>query len=36
MTPLADILARRIAQTGPISLMEYMAECLLHLNMAIT
>lgn len=30
MTSLADILARRIAQTGPISLMEYMAECLLH------
>ncbi|WP_417259486.1 class I SAM-dependent methyltransferase [Celeribacter sp.] len=30
MTPLADILARRIAKTGPISLMEFMAECLLH------
>ncbi|QUS36897.1 class I SAM-dependent methyltransferase [Falsirhodobacter algicola] len=30
MTPLGDILARRIAQTGPISLADYMAECLLH------
>lgn len=30
MTQLADILARRIAKTGPMSLMEFMAECLLH------
>lgn len=30
MTALTDILMRRIAQTGPISLAEYMAECLLH------
>lgn len=30
MTALAHILARRIAQTGPISLADYMAECLLH------
>ena len=30
MTVLADILARRIAKTGPISVAEYMAECLLH------
>jgi NADH dehydrogenase [ubiquinone] 1 alpha subcomplex assembly factor 7 len=30
MTPLAEILARRIAATGPISVAEYMAECLLH------
>ncbi|AJE48333.1 class I SAM-dependent methyltransferase [Celeribacter indicus] len=30
MTPLAEILARRIAQTGPISLADYMSECLLH------
>ncbi|MEY4982201.1 MAG: hypothetical protein RIR62_467 [Pseudomonadota bacterium] len=30
MTPLAEILARRIAQTGPITLADYMAECLLH------
>jgi SAM-dependent MidA family methyltransferase len=30
MTPLAQVLARRIAATGPISLAEYMAECLLH------
>ncbi|MGC9368788.1 MAG: class I SAM-dependent methyltransferase [Paracoccaceae bacterium] len=30
MTPLAEILARRIAKTGPISVAEYMAECLLH------
>lgn len=29
-TPLADIIARRIAQTGPITLADYMAECLLH------
>ena len=30
MTPLAEILSRRIAQTGPISLADYMAECLSH------
>lgn len=30
MTPLAGILARRIAATGPIGLDTYMAECLLH------
>ncbi len=30
MTPLDEILRRRIAQTGPISVAEYMAECLLH------
>ena len=30
MTPLYALLARRIAATGPISLAEYMAECLLH------
>ncbi|RPE66400.1 SAM-dependent MidA family methyltransferase [Pacificibacter maritimus] len=29
-TPLADLLARRIAKTGPISLAQYMADCLLH------
>ncbi|WP_439822940.1 class I SAM-dependent methyltransferase [Roseicitreum antarcticum] len=29
-TPLADILVRRIRATGPISVAEYMAECLLH------
>ena len=30
MTALADILSARIAATGPITLAEYMAECLLH------
>lgn len=30
MTKLADILKRRIAAQGPISLSDYMAECLLH------
>lgn len=30
MTPLAEILLRRIAQTGPIRLSDYMAECLMH------
>lgn len=30
MTALADLLIRRIAATGPISLADYMAECLLH------
>ena len=30
MTPLADLLALRIEAGGPITLAEYMAECLLH------
>ena len=30
MTPLARLLARRISATGPISVAEYMTECLLH------
>ena len=30
MTPLADLLIRRISATGPITVAEYMAECLLH------
>ncbi len=30
MTALADLLARRIAATGPLTLADYMAECLLH------
>lgn len=30
MTPLARLLAARIAATGPISLADYMADCLLH------
>lgn len=30
MTSLTEILTRRIAKTGPITLAEYMAECLLH------
>lgn len=30
MTPLAALLARRIAASGPISIADYMAECLLH------
>jgi SAM-dependent MidA family methyltransferase len=30
MTALADLLARRIAQTGPITLADYMADCLMH------
>ena len=29
-TPLHDILARRIAATGPLSVADYMAEALLH------
>ncbi|MEQ3624267.1 MAG: SAM-dependent methyltransferase [Celeribacter sp.] len=29
-TPLARLIAERIALTGPISLAEYMADCLLH------
>ena len=30
MTPLAGILAARIAATGPITIADYMAECLTH------
>jgi NADH dehydrogenase [ubiquinone] 1 alpha subcomplex assembly factor 7 len=30
MTPLAGILVRRIAATGPITVADYMADCLLH------
>lgn len=30
MTPLADILRARIAQDGPMTVADYMAECLLH------
>jgi len=30
MTQLADILIRRIAATGPITIADYMTECLLH------
>ena len=30
MTPLADLLVRRIRATGPITVADYMAECLLH------
>ena len=30
MTPLEDLLIRQIAATGPISLADYMAQCLLH------
>ncbi|NIY77943.1 class I SAM-dependent methyltransferase [Celeribacter sp. HF31] len=30
MTALKDSLTRRIAHTGPISLADYMSECLLH------
>jgi len=30
MTQLAEILKNRISQTGPISLAEYMTDCLLH------
>lgn len=29
-TPLADLLRRRIATTGPLRLADYMADCLLH------
>ncbi|MEM5475371.1 SAM-dependent methyltransferase [Pacificibacter sp. AS14] len=29
-TPMAELLMRRISNTGPISLAEYMADCLLH------
>jgi NADH dehydrogenase [ubiquinone] 1 alpha subcomplex assembly factor 7 len=30
MTPLARLLASRIRETGPITVADYMAECLLH------
>lgn len=30
MTPLAEILAQRIRQTGPLTLADYMTECLAH------
>ena len=30
MSELGDLIQRRIAQTGPITLADYMAECLLH------
>ncbi len=30
MTPLHGLLARRIAATGPMTVADYMAECLLH------
>ena len=30
MTDLADLLRRRIAATGPLTLADYMADCLLH------
>jgi len=30
MTPLAALLVRRISATGPITVADYMAECLLH------
>ncbi|MBN2907853.1 MAG: SAM-dependent methyltransferase [Rhodobacteraceae bacterium] len=30
MTPLARLLVQRIAANGPISLADYMAECLMH------
>ena len=30
MTPLAKVIAARIARTGPMSMAEYMAECLLN------
>ena len=30
MTPLAEVLHRRIAMSGPLTLADYMAECLLH------
>ncbi|WP_435257676.1 class I SAM-dependent methyltransferase [Thioclava sp. FR2] len=30
MTALGELLVRRIAATGPITLADYMAECLLH------
>lgn len=30
MTALADLLVARIARTGPISIADYMADCLMH------
>ncbi|SOC04027.1 SAM-dependent MidA family methyltransferase [Rhodobacter sp. JA431] len=30
MTPLGELLARRIAATGPVGLDSYMADCLMH------
>ena len=30
MTPLGEVLCRRIAKSGPVTLADYMAECLLH------
>lgn len=30
MTPLASLIARRIAASGPMTVADYMAECLLH------
>lgn len=30
MTPLARLIAARIAQAGPVTLADYMADCLLH------
>jgi NADH dehydrogenase [ubiquinone] 1 alpha subcomplex assembly factor 7 len=30
MTPLATLLLQRIAATGPLTLADYMADCLLH------
>lgn len=30
MTPLAGLIARRIAAQGPITLADYMADCLMH------
>jgi NADH dehydrogenase [ubiquinone] 1 alpha subcomplex assembly factor 7 len=30
MTPLARLIAERIRETGPISVADYMADCLLH------
>ena len=30
MTPLADLLIRRIGAAGPMTVADYMAECLLH------
>lgn len=30
MTPLAQLLAARIARTGPITMSDYMADCLMH------
>jgi SAM-dependent MidA family methyltransferase len=30
MTPLAEIITARISRTGPITIADYMAECLMH------